>query len=142
MAENTAFTGYYFYFLISSIFNELSRLTLHYPPPYYGKYGNLYDADTPPSAQPRSPPPLSLTLKRLRSHRTPRMGHVLLKLTNHSLRSPGIHVTFSQTLSLSLLLSLSPTLKQTPLKSSLKGLIIATIPVPLRLHVIYGSRFK
>src|SRR6202051_1238898 len=30
--------------------------------------------------------PLSLTLKRLRSHGTSRMGHVLLKLTNHSLR--------------------------------------------------------
>ena len=43
--------------------------------------------------------PLFLTLKRLRSHGTPRMGHILLKLTNHSLRSPGIHVTFSQTLS-------------------------------------------
>jgi hypothetical protein len=70
------------------------------------------------------------------------MGHVLLKLTNHSLRSPGIHVTFSQTLSHSLLLSSSLTLKQTFLKSSLKGLIIATRPVPLRLHVIYDSRFK
>jgi hypothetical protein len=74
-----------------------------------------------------------------------------LKSTNHSLYSLGTHVTFSQTLSFSqilflslyhLLLSLFPTLKQTPLKSSLKGLIIATIPVPLRLHVIYGSRFK
>jgi hypothetical protein len=31
-----------------------SRFTT--PPPYYGEYGNLYDADTPPSAQPRSPP--------------------------------------------------------------------------------------
>ena len=26
------------------------------PPPYYGEYGNLYDAETPPSTQPRSPP--------------------------------------------------------------------------------------
>jgi hypothetical protein len=41
-----------------------------------------------------------------------------------------------------LLLSSSQTLKQTPLKSSLKGLITATILVLLRLHVIYGSRFK
>ena len=48
-----------------------------------------------------------------------------LKSTNHSF----------------LLLSLSQILKQTPLKSSLKGLI-ATIFVPLRLHVISGSRFK
>jgi hypothetical protein len=31
-----------------------SRFTT--PPPYYGEYGNLYNADTPPSAQPRSPP--------------------------------------------------------------------------------------
>jgi hypothetical protein len=76
------------------------------------------------------------------------MGHVLLKPANHSLRSPGVHVTSSQTLSFSqtlshslLLLSSSQTLKQTPLKSSLKGLI-ATISVPLRLHVISGSRFK
>ena len=34
------------------------------PPPYYSKYGNLYNAETPPFAQPRSPPlspsPLSL----------------------------------------------------------------------------------
>jgi hypothetical protein len=91
---------------------------------------------------------LSLTLKRLCSYGTPKMGHVLLKPANHSLRSPGVHVTSSQTLSFSqtlshslLLLSSSQTLKQTPLKSSLKGLI-ATISVPLRLHVISGSRFK
>ena len=52
-------------------------------------------------------------------------------------------LSFSQTLFLislyRLLLSLSQILKQTPLKSSLKGV---TILVPLRLHVIYGSRFK
>jgi hypothetical protein len=93
---------------------------------------------------------LSLTLKRLRSHGTLAMA-LGLKSTNHSLRSPGIHVTFSQTLNYSqtlslmslyhLLLSSSQTLKQTPLKSSLKGLSI-TIPVPLRHHVIRGSRFK
>jgi hypothetical protein len=76
------------------------------------------------------------------------MGYVLLKPANHSLRSPGVHVTSPQTLSFSqtlshslLLLSLSQTLKQTPLKSSLKELI-ATISVPLRLHAISGSRFK
>jgi hypothetical protein len=87
---------------------------------------------------------LSLTLKRLRSHGTLVMA-LGLKSTNYSLRSPGIHVTFSQTLSLIslyyLLLSLSQTLKQTPLKSSLKGLSV-TIPIPLRHHVIRGSRFK
>jgi len=84
---------------------------------------------------------LSLTLKRLRSHGTLAIA-LGLKLTNHSLWSPGIHVTFSQTLSHSLLLlSSSPTLKQTPLKSSLKVQSV-TIPVPLRLHAINGSRFK
>ncbi|KAH8769563.1 hypothetical protein F5882DRAFT_411936, partial [Hyaloscypha sp. PMI_1271] len=45
---------------------------------------------------------LSLTLKRLRSHGTLAIA-LGLKSTNHSLRSPGIHVTFSQTLSHSLL---------------------------------------
>ena len=93
---------------------------------------------------------LSLTLERLRSYRTLAIA-LGLKSTNHSLRSPGIHVTFSQTLNYSqtlslislyhLLLSSSQTLKQTPLKSSLKGLSV-TIPVPLRHHVISGSRFK
>jgi hypothetical protein len=34
--------------------SQESRFTT--PPPYYGEYGNLYNADTPPSAQPRSPP--------------------------------------------------------------------------------------
>jgi hypothetical protein len=91
---------------------------------------------------------LSLTLKRLHSHGTLVIA-LGLKSTNHSLRSLGTHVTFSQTLGFSqtlslslyhLLLSSSQILKQTPLKSSLKGL--STIPVPLRLHVIYGSRFK
>jgi hypothetical protein len=57
---------------------------------------------------------LSLALKRLHSHGTPVMA-LGLKSTNHScLRSPVTHVTFSQTLSLSLyhlLLSSSQTLK-------------------------------
>ena len=82
---------------------------------------------------------LSLIHRRLLNHGTPAMA-LGLKLTNHS--SSGTHVTFSQTLSHSLLLSSSLTLKQTFLKSSLKGLIIATRPVPLRLHAINGSRFK
>jgi hypothetical protein len=71
-----------------------------------------------------------------------------LSLIRKRLHSLGTHVAFSQTLSFYqtlshslLLLSSSQTLKQTPLKSSLKGLI-ATISVPLRLHVISGSRFK
>jgi hypothetical protein len=88
---------------------------------------------------------LSLIRKRLHSHGT---LAIALISTNHSLRSLGTHVTFFQTLSFYqtlshslLLLSSSQTLKQTPLKSSLKGLI-ATISVPLRLHVISGSRFK
>ncbi|KAH8779750.1 hypothetical protein F5882DRAFT_406891, partial [Hyaloscypha sp. PMI_1271] len=76
----------------------------------------------------------SLSLSRLRSPETPAIA-LGLKSTNYSLQIPGVHVTFSQ------ILSFSQTLKQTPLKSSLKRLIIATIPVPLRLYVIYGSRF-
>jgi hypothetical protein len=82
--------------------------------------------------------------RKLHNYRTPAMA-LGLKSTNYS--SPGTHVTFSQTLSFyqtlshSLLLSLFQTLKQTSLKSSLKGLI-ATISVPLRLYIISGSRFK
>jgi hypothetical protein len=93
----------------------------------------------------------SLSLSRLRSPGTPAIA-LGLKSTNHSPQIPGVHVIFSQILSFSqtlflmslyhLLLSSSQTLKQTPLKSSLKGLITATILVLLRLHVIYGSRFK
>ena len=88
---------------------------------------------------------LSLIRKRLYSYRT---LVIALILTNHSLYSLGTHMTFSQTLSFYqtllyslLLLSSSQTLKQTPLKSSLKGLI-TTISVPLRLYIISGSRFK
>ena len=75
----------------------------------------------------------SLSLSKLCSRRTPAMA-LGLKSTNHSrLYSPGIHVTFSQTLNYSqtlflislyyLLLSLSQTLKQSSLNLNARSTI-------------------
>jgi hypothetical protein len=51
MAESTASTGT-LHLLISSITMDSQDSRFTTPPPYYG---NLYDAETPPSTQPRSP---------------------------------------------------------------------------------------
>jgi hypothetical protein len=86
----------------------------------------------------------SLSLSRLRS-----LGILVmvlgLKSTNHNrLRSPGIHVTYSQTLFLMslyyLLLSSSQTLKQSPLNLNARAHSI--IPRTQSVHVIRVSRSK
>jgi hypothetical protein len=92
---------------------------------------------------------LSLIHRRLRSHGTLAIG-LGLKSTNYSLLRT--HVTFFQTLSFSqilllmglyrLLLSSSPTLKQIPLKSSLKRVIPHPIGEEPIVHVISVSRSK
>jgi hypothetical protein len=80
----------------------------------------------------------SLSLSKLRSRGTPAMA-LGLKLTNYSrLCSPGIHVTFSQTLNYSqtlflmslyyLLLSSSQTLKQSPLNLNARTRARSIIP--------------
>jgi hypothetical protein len=91
---------------------------------------------------------LFLTLKRLHNHGTLAMA-LGLKSTNYS-RSPGSHVTFFQTLSLSLyhlLLSSSQTLKKSPLKSSLPYASLPyaytnIIPRTWTIHIISAFKSK